>query len=1581
MKITKTSGDEACPQPDTNKNEATVAYDASTASGEEQKKGSFSKDLTFTKAAKDCVYTVEQAQKAEALADYANWTEGGEKYTLTLSATMTGSTAAAKIDKVTLTRKNPNKPDSEPETTEVNADGGSYKLNFTNQYAAPVEYYFLKEGTTVPTGGTGTASTATTLAKAVTDGEATPTKFAGSRLKVEAGEKLDAAKVPTDTKYCKEDGKKLLGWQQVTFATTGNKEAQALDGNLVALPGDTAPIADQYLEAVCVTPAKAKLKVKVSVLDNGTEKTGSPVAAEVPAGAFSATLALKDEDGKSSGTCPTPDPKPVPVTKAGDVEFPEMTFEHQGPAATNSSSGKGCVYEASVKPGEASGLWNTKTDKKELKVTTGYTKATTGPSAAPASLTAVQETETTGLQLVAPVTVKLHANGTDFGSGLADKTLTGKNGETVTPPTNAEMNTHAPAGKTFLYWAKESAGTNLVAPENMKFDAATGGAREFYATWGTAKQVEFYAEDGKTLLGTQTVGDSAQFKLQRKFVDQATGKTVDLATANACSKPGDVVTQWHDTGKIATAGNTNTNVFYGVVTGHDASKKYSAVCATPKVTFEGGSDTNADNNGTFKVGDKNETKLELPLAELNQPGFKVPELQAPKAAGEKKFYAWHSDRQNKTFDKDLKDPVTGEPYVPENGDTLVAQFGYEVTYQDNQGQTLGVEYYTSGTPTGAFFKGGDTSHKTRCQGLTAKDTWTKMEDGKPAADGQGKTLSGFVNHTAVLRAECSDAPATLTFNAGEGAKFLDRAVKDVNHWALNPEHTVLTLTMPEKTTPFNGVTAPGQRDIVKQGYKLDTTSNHEWKQDRKEPDTYFAAGNALNQDSYTANWAKVNDKVAVTFAIPRGGDGTAPEAKNYTYGEPLGNMAGKVCGSKTFTKWTSNDTTQEDYTPDTPVRQKDDGNTMTLTLTAVCSDKPATPAVTFDANGGKFAEGVNPVVEIKDGKVEFTAVPKLDGKVFTGWCTEKPGEDGKCAEGKEFKNEGLKDSVTVYASYAPSFKVTFDLNGGKFAEGVASEAQTDKDGKVAKPADPTLAGKVFSKWCVVPAEGELDEAKCADFDFAKAIDKDTTLKAVYKTAVTVKLQPGIKDAKAVEKPVAEGSKVKELDTTGMCAEGFDFSKWDADDEATVEAGKTYTATCAAHVDKVKVTVKVGTETKSVEVVKGSKLTLEALKTAGVTCGEGQALKLTKADGTVFSLDTAISEAIELTAKCEAKSTPGGSTGGSTGGSSSGGSYFGGGSGGSSTPSTPAKDKKPGDKKPGDKKPGAKQPVVNKFDKQFTKKVELPKSAVKRAAGADRVATSVAALSLAKNHEVVVLATGSNFPDALVGGALAGAYKAGVVLTTGATLEQSVLDSLKSYKTKTVHIVGGNGAVSLAKEAQLRAAGLEVVRHAGADRYATAQAVKAATLKALGGKSAISCNATGSNFPDALACSSAASQMGGVVDLVKPGTAVAKDATAKTVCAGGPACQAAGAGVDKVVGSDRYETAYKLAEMTPAKGSVLVSNGQSYADSLVAGALAGSLQADLVLAKPSRVNVPAGTKSAQLFGGTTVLPDSLSMYTK
>lgn len=293
-----------------------------------------------------------------------------------------------------------------------------------------------------------------------------------------------------------------------------------------------------------------------------------------------------------------------------------------------------------------------------------------------------------------------------------------------------------------------------------------------------------------------------------------------------------------------------------------------------------------------------------------------------------------------------------------------------------------------------------------------------------------------------------------------------------------------------------------------------------------------------------------------------------------------------------------------------------------------------------------------------------------------------------------------------------------------------------------------------------------------------------------------------------------------------------------------------------------------------------------------------------------------------------------------------------------------------------------------FDKQFTKPLVLTAGAVKRVAGANRVETSLQALSLVKNHETVVLTAGADFPDALVGGALAGALKAGLVLTTAkGGLEPSVLAALRAQGTKTVRIVGGVAALGGAKEDSLRTAGFQVIRIAGRDRYETARMVKEATRKALGlrpgAKEKLSCKATGVSFPDALACASAAALLGGTVDLVKPGQAVTPDATAeRTVCAGGEACKTGGVGVSKLVGSDRYETAYKMAELAPAVRKVMVVNARNTAaDSLVASALPASIGARLVFSDGTRVNVPAGTNSLQLVGDQAVLPDNLPVFAR
>ncbi|NMX12617.1 cell wall-binding repeat-containing protein, partial [Mobiluncus mulieris] len=281
----------------------------------------------------------------------------------------------------------------------------------------------------------------------------------------------------------------------------------------------------------------------------------------------------------------------------------------------------------------------------------------------------------------------------------------------------------------------------------------------------------------------------------------------------------------------------------------------------------------------------------------------------------------------------------------------------------------------------------------------------------------------------------------------------------------------------------------------------------------------------------------------------------------------------------------------------------------------------------------------------------------------------------------------------------------------------------------------------------------------------------------------------------------------------------------------------------------------------------------------------------------------------------------------------------------------------------------------------------------RIGGITRVSTSTMLLDNAQNKSEVVLATGRNFPDGLVAGALAGATKSGVVLTMGTTaIEPETLSKLKSVGTSKVTIVGGTGAVSQGVENSLKAAGIQVERIAGTDRYDTAFQVfdymKASgklKLNARGEPHVFV--ATGRNFPDALAASAVAAKIGAAVVLADTPEQVNR-------VVAGTRPYAVGAQTDKLManmgvsmsgwfdGKDRYDTANKLVNWSVWRGgdTVMVAVGTNFADALAAGPLAASTGQLLVLANPSSavLKVPAGVKNLVFIGGEGANPDKYAV---
>ncbi len=286
--------------------------------------------------------------------------------------------------------------------------------------------------------------------------------------------------------------------------------------------------------------------------------------------------------------------------------------------------------------------------------------------------------------------------------------------------------------------------------------------------------------------------------------------------------------------------------------------------------------------------------------------------------------------------------------------------------------------------------------------------------------------------------------------------------------------------------------------------------------------------------------------------------------------------------------------------------------------------------------------------------------------------------------------------------------------------------------------------------------------------------------------------------------------------------------------------------------------------------------------------------------------------------------------------------------------------------------------------------DVEAASVGRVSGPDRIATAVAVSQNsfpAGNAGAVVLARGDDYPDALVGGPLAAAKNAPLLLTEGSTLPAATATELKRVLPAggTVYVLGGTSAVPATVANQLSAFGYSVVRYSGADRYATAVAV----AKGLGSPTTVLL-ATGTNFPDALAAGPAAAHAHGAILLTDGSTLPTETATYlagahTTYAIGGPAAAAAPSAT-AVLGSDRYATAAAVAtKFFPSSTVVGVATGAGFPDALAGGAQLALMGAPLLLS--GQASLPTSTSSylnadhsvltnVYVYGGTAVLGTSI-----
>ena len=163
------------------------------------------------------------------------------------------------------------------------------------------------------------------------------------------------------------------------------------------------------------------------------------------------------------------------------------------------------------------------------------------------------------------------------------------------------------------------------------------------------------------------------------------------------------------------------------------------------------------------------------------------------------------------------------------------------------------------------------------------------------------------------------------------------------------------------------------------------------------------------------------------------------------------------------------------------------------------------------------------------------------------------------------------------------------------------------------------------------------------------------------------------------------------------------------------------------------------------------------------------------------------------------------------------------------------------------------------------------SHVERWWGANRfeTAAAISRSTFAPGVPVAYLATGSTFPDALSGGALAGRTGGPILLVGADSIPAATAAELARLRPAHVVVLGGTGVISEAVRAA--AAGFATTgsasRLAGANRFTTSVAISQAANG--GGGSDTVFVATGTNFPDGLAGGAVAALVPGPILLVTP----------------------------------------------------------------------------------------------------------------
>ena len=295
----------------------------------------------------------------------------------------------------------------------------------------------------------------------------------------------------------------------------------------------------------------------------------------------------------------------------------------------------------------------------------------------------------------------------------------------------------------------------------------------------------------------------------------------------------------------------------------------------------------------------------------------------------------------------------------------------------------------------------------------------------------------------------------------------------------------------------------------------------------------------------------------------------------------------------------------------------------------------------------------------------------------------------------------------------------------------------------------------------------------------------------------------------------------------------------------------------------------------------------------------------------------------------------------------------------------------------------------------TRVEEIPYEAPVRIAGENRFETAFLVADAMKEElgvemfDTVIIASGTNFADALSGSYLASVKNAPILLSY---TTETINDQVKSYihanlsEGGTVYILGGEAAVPKAMEAGLE--GFTVKRLAGNDRFGTNLAILSEA--GVGGKDILVC--TGLDFADSLSASAAGlpillvyNELTDVqrffLSSVSHGDfyIIGGENAVSTVLEDQLATYGA---TNRIGGANRFETSVRIAETFFASPeSAALAYAWNYPDGLCGGALAAAMDAPLILTMTNYEAPAAGyvqtnpIRKATVLGGETLISEN------